>query len=49
MVVSTAIELLGSGGVLPGTGDAYNLAYALIPVGMLIALIRRANFSLSES
>lgn len=46
MVVSTAIELLGSGGVLPGPDDAYNLAYALIPVGMLIALTRRLPASL---
>jgi len=46
MVVSTLIEILGSGGVLPGPGDAYNLAYALIPVGMLIALVRRPPVSL---
>ncbi len=40
-------EGLGLG--LQGPDGAYNLAYALIPVGMLVALIRRANFSLSES
>ena len=51
MVGSTLIEILGSAGVLPGTGEAYNLAYALIPVGLLVALVRKggqATFSAAK-
>lgn len=41
MIAGFALSTLGAGGVLPGPGEAWNLANVLIPAGLLFALVRR--------
>jgi hypothetical protein len=43
LVLGFAISTLGTEGLLPGGTEVYNLANALIPLGFLLALVRRAQ------
>ncbi len=39
IAAGTAVALLGSGGVLPGPAEAWNLAYGLLPICLVVALL----------
>jgi hypothetical protein len=41
MLIGFAVSTLGTSGILPGSDEAFNLALALIPAGLLFALVRR--------
>lgn len=40
MVVSSVLDLLADGGVLPGVSEAWALPYAIVPMTLAWALIR---------
>ncbi|MCI0415005.1 hypothetical protein L0222_19705 [bacterium] len=48
MVFASIVALLGSGGILPGLSDAWNLAFGLIPISLALALISPACNQLTE-
>lgn len=41
MVLGSALAILGAAGVLPGQAEAWNLALAIIPISLMIALRTR--------
>lgn len=39
MVVGSVVALLGTGGILPGVPDAWNLALGVVPIALAVALV----------